>query len=155
MYSTQQALQSAIDLQANAQAALPILPNNGNPAGANNMPFLKRQLGQPPMPTGGYDSSGIIPPHMRQQPGPQQPPAGRQNPMLDRYPWLKPTSSMDNIRNWLSSRRGRFGQQQQPQQQLPQLPHQPTVPGGGMISMPVDPGLFPTLPAMPMRAQEV
>ena len=154
MYSTQQAMQSAIDLQANAQEALPILPNNGNPAGANNMPFMKRQLGQPPMPTGGYDGSGIIPPHMRQQPG-QPPAAGRQNPMLERYPWLKPTSSMDNIREWLSSRRGKFGQQpQQPQPQLPQLPHQPTIPSGGIISMPVDPSLYPTMPAIPVRAPQ-
>lgn len=151
MLSTQQVLQSLIDMQANAQRALPVIPNNGNPMGANNMPRTGGIIPpkQQPSTTGGYDSSGIIPPHMRQQPGQ----VSTQNPMLERYPWLKPTSSMDNIRNYLTSRRGRFGQQPQ-QPQLPQLPHQPTLPGG-IISSPVDPSLYPTLPAMPMRAPEV
>lgn len=38
MSTTQQILQAVNNLQSNAQGALPIIPNNGNPGGANNMP---------------------------------------------------------------------------------------------------------------------
>lgn len=36
--NTQQILQAMSSLQSNAQDALPVIPNNGNPGGANNMP---------------------------------------------------------------------------------------------------------------------
>lgn len=49
MASAQQMLASTGNMQQNAQAAVPVIPNNGNPAGAYNMP----QTGQtPPTPTG-------------------------------------------------------------------------------------------------------
>ncbi len=38
MPSTQELLQAITGMQQNAQAALPVIPNNGNPQGANNMP---------------------------------------------------------------------------------------------------------------------
>jgi hypothetical protein len=38
MVSTQQMLTAINNMQPNAQAALPVIPNNGNPAGAYNMP---------------------------------------------------------------------------------------------------------------------
>ena len=38
MPSTQQLLQAIGSMQQNTQAALPVIPNNGNPRGANNMP---------------------------------------------------------------------------------------------------------------------
>lgn len=38
MSTTQQILQSMNDMQVNAQGALPVIPNNGNPGGAHNMP---------------------------------------------------------------------------------------------------------------------
>lgn len=38
MASAQQMLASVSNLQQNAQAALPVIPNNGNPGGAYNMP---------------------------------------------------------------------------------------------------------------------
>ena len=38
MATTQQMLSAITGMQENAQAALPVIPNNGNPAGANNMP---------------------------------------------------------------------------------------------------------------------
>lgn len=38
MASSQQMLSSLLDMQTNAQAALPVIPNNGNPNGAYNMP---------------------------------------------------------------------------------------------------------------------
>lgn len=36
--ATAQILQALSDMQSNAQSALPVTPNNGNPAGAYNMP---------------------------------------------------------------------------------------------------------------------
>lgn len=38
MINTQGVLDSITAMQQNAQAALPVIPNNGNPQGANNMP---------------------------------------------------------------------------------------------------------------------
>lgn len=38
MPSTQQLLQAIGSMQQNTQASLPVIPNNGNPRGANNMP---------------------------------------------------------------------------------------------------------------------
>lgn len=38
MATSQQMLSSLLDMQPNAQAALPVIPNNGNPNGAYNMP---------------------------------------------------------------------------------------------------------------------
>lgn len=38
MATSQQMLSSLLDMQGNAQAALPVIPNNGNPNGAYNMP---------------------------------------------------------------------------------------------------------------------
>ena len=38
MASTQAFLTALLDMQQNAQANLPVEPNNGNPRGANNMP---------------------------------------------------------------------------------------------------------------------
>ena len=141
MLSTQQVLQSLIDMQANAQQALPVIPNNGNPAGANNMPR----------------NTGIVPPHMRDSQ--KAPPTGgalpaeQVSPMAQRYPWLKPSQSMDNIRGYLNSRRGRFAQPQQPQQ-LPVTPNpQPTTPVITGVAQ-VDPVDRPILlPQMPIRAE--
>lgn len=49
MASVQQMLASTGNLQQNAQAALPVIPNNGNPAGAYNMPPTEQT---PPKPAG-------------------------------------------------------------------------------------------------------
>lgn len=38
MASSQAILSAITNMQANAQGALPVLPNNGNPGGAHNMP---------------------------------------------------------------------------------------------------------------------
>ena len=149
MLSTQQVLQSLIDMQANAQQALPVIPNNGNPRGANNMPrtggaLPPRQgpstggvmLPQQQPAGGGYDSSGIIPPHMRQQ-----------SPMAERYPWLKQSASMDNIRNYLNNRRGIFQQRRQQPATQP-----PTFTGVAQVE-PVERPI--SLPVIPMRAAEM
>lgn len=133
MLSTQQVLQSLIDMQANAQQALPVIPNNGNPMGANNMP---RNTGIVPPRTrqaqggGGYDSSGI-------NPGAATPrTTGQSSPMAERYPWLKQSASMDNIRNYLNTRRGMFQQQPAAQPQpVASQPQQPVTP----VNLPVVP----------------
>ena len=137
MLSTQQVLQSLIDMQANAQQALPVIPNNGNPMGANNMPH----------------NSGIVPPHMRQAQsggGTGQPVAkpNAQSQLAERYPWLKQSASMDNIRSYLNNRRGIFQQPQQPVQ-----PH-PVAIGQPMRVDPIDNPILPT-PTLPVRAQEM
>lgn len=73
------ALYGAQYVQQNAQGALPVVPNNGNPNGAYNMPAAPQQL-----------------PVMA---APAQPPT-----LADRYPWLKPSPSMDNVRQLLANR---------------------------------------------------
>ena len=50
MASTQQILSAITGMQENAQAAVPVIPNNGNPGGANNMPQMQAQA--PVKPTG-------------------------------------------------------------------------------------------------------
>jgi len=145
MLSTQQVLQSLIDMQANAQQALPVIPNNGNPMGANNMP---RNTGIVPphmrqSQSGGYDGSGINPQANR---------PGASSPMAERYPWLKQSASMDNIRSYLNNRRGMFQPRQQ--QQVPTQPQRPVLAGYSrerppMIEDPI------SLPVVPVRAAEM
>lgn len=63
MAGAQQMLASLGNMQQNAQAALPVIPNNGNPAGAYNMP----QTGQTPPAPAGPDLSWLQPsPHMQE-----------------------------------------------------------------------------------------
>lgn len=58
--AAQQELISAVrSMQANAQASLPVIPNNGNPNGAYNAP---RQVAQQPVPAKkGFDLSWLQP----------------------------------------------------------------------------------------------
>ena len=139
MLSTQQILQSVIDMQANAQQALPVLPNNGNPMGANNMPHTggmiqPRQQATP----GDYDGSGINPAANR--------PGQRPSPLAERYPWLQPSPSMDNIREFLNSRRGMLQRGSQPQAQAPAPQQQAPA---GLTPLPQQ---RPDLPVIPLRA---
>lgn len=99
--STQEILNGVINMQANAQQALPVIPNNGNPAGAYNMPVTPQPVavGQP-----------AVPAPMARQPAPL-------SPIQNKYPWLAPSPSVDNMRSLLESRRTRF---QQPVQEMPQ-----------------------------------
>lgn len=122
MLSTQQILQSLIDMPANAQQALPVLPNNGNPRGAFNMPHQGTPVPTTPV-AKQPGNTGIVPPHMRRP----------EISLAERYPWLKPSASMDNIRNYLNGRRRIFSA--------------PT---------PVEPVDRPiSLPVMPLRAMEM
>jgi hypothetical protein len=47
MPNIQELLQAVLNMQSDAQGALPVIPNNGNPAGANNMPHT---IDAPPSP---------------------------------------------------------------------------------------------------------
>lgn len=78
MASTQQILSALTDMQRNAQASLPVIPNNGNPAGAYNMP-QSQEVAASAAPSG---------------------------PDLS---WLQPSAHMQNVQNWLATRRNKNG----------------------------------------------
>lgn len=71
-----QAIQAALGMQQNAQTSLPVLPNNGNPMGANNMPGALSPQGAP------------------------SPVAAN---AVNHYPWLAPSPSMDVIHQMLQN----------------------------------------------------
>lgn len=73
-------LASVLDLDKNAQTNLPVLPNNGNPAGAYNMPVA----------TGGNTPAQAMP-------KPQLP-----NRDLS---WMQPSPYMRNVQDMLNRRR--------------------------------------------------
>lgn len=75
-------LQAMTDMQASIQSGLPVIPNNGNPAGAYNMP-----QGQPA-------SQPAAPPSLE-----------------DRFPWLKPSPFMNNMQQMLAERAAMLQQQ--------------------------------------------
>lgn len=54
MASTNELLAATLGLQANAQANLPVIPNNGNPAGAHNMPQQEQAGAAPAAPAHPY-----------------------------------------------------------------------------------------------------
>lgn len=159
MRSTQQILRSVMDMQGDAQQALPVIPNNGNPMGANNMPHRRVPIAGGRM----YDRSqptntGPLPPHMNPSPipipqrggqpvSPEQvrggqprvpgnagplPPAaeGVQN----KYPWLAPSAAMRNVRGFLDNK---------------------PLAGGRQFGNPemVDPSMMPVMPQRPMGTQ--
>lgn len=68
-----QLLNAVQDIQMQAQTSLPVIPNNGNPNGANNMPAVEVT-----------------------QPQPQSQPTMH-------YPWAQPSPAMTNVRQLLSS----------------------------------------------------
>lgn len=73
MPSTQELLQAVTTMQANAQANLPVMPNNGNPRGAYNMP------------------NGIAPID-----------PGQNQDQQYFHSWMRPSKSMDMIQQMLS-----------------------------------------------------
>lgn len=117
-------LASVLDLDKNAQTNLPVLPNNGNPAGAYNMPVA----------TGGNTPAQAMP-------KPQLP-----NRDLS---WMQPSPYMRNVQDMLNRRRTEGSMPPQPAPQMgaggvmpPQT--QPTMRTGGGAQ--VSPAT-PTLPA--------
>ena len=109
MATTQQMLSAITGMQENAQAALPVIPNNGNPAGANNMPQTQGQQATPAAPSG---------------------------PNLS---WLQPSPAMQHFNSMLQQRQAVLdGQRQQPAQQAPvaQAPqsYTPVLPQQHMVA---------------------
>lgn len=90
MNNYQGVLDSITSMQQNAQAALPVIPNNGNPQGANNM--------QPAMPTVGDAWASVVTGNPPQQsvPVPMPKPAGPP-PAEQFYPWMAPSPYMGSI----------------------------------------------------------
>lgn len=82
MASTQELLQAISNLQPNAQAALPVLPNNGNPGGAYNAP---NPAAAPAPVSTAQPSETVVAPK-------------------NNLSWMQPSQSMNNIRNMLASR---------------------------------------------------
>lgn len=106
MINTNSVLSAVQDLQPNAQAALPVIPRNGNPQGANNMPSVPPAAG----------NTGIVPPPMAAQ---------RRRPE-DFYPWLQPSPHMDAFTEML--RAPIYSPMQQPYTAQPVPQTQPAMP---------------------------
>lgn len=111
--NTNSILTAVRDMQPNAQAALPVIPRNGNPQGANNMPQR------------GPVNTGPLPPHMTPQ---------RRTPE-DFYPWLQQSVHMDTFRDVLQS--PLYSSMQMPYTAQPVPQPQPTMP-----SLPVLPQMI-------------
>lgn len=77
MIDVNKVLGAATTMQQNAQSALPVIPNNGNPAGAHNMPQQQ-----------AYGSVATARPEVA-------------SPYF--YPWLGPSPYMESIKSRLSS----------------------------------------------------
>lgn len=77
MPTTQEILQALSGMQQNAQANVPVIPNNGNPAGAYNMPYQQTNNGQP----------NTLPPVSG------QPDQGHY------YPWMNPSPMLEAVRH--------------------------------------------------------
>lgn len=99
MINHQGVLDAVTNMQQNAQAALPVIPNNGNPQGANNMQAAGQQA----------------------QPAVQGAPVQPQKSDYY-YPWLAPSPHMQA----LASRIGSYQPQIAPARPVPQ---QPLAPG--------------------------
>lgn len=86
MATTQELLAAMNNIQPDAQAGLPVLPNNGNPAGAYNMP-----------PSAGMAAPAVVRPHI----APKD------------FSWLQSSQYMRNVQDMLNQRRT-AGATQQP-----------------------------------------
>lgn len=78
MIDVNNVLGAVTTMQQNAQSALPVIPNNGNPAGAYNMPHQQAPVSSAPVT--------------------QQPAA---SPYF--YPWLGPSPYMESIKSRLTA----------------------------------------------------
>lgn len=122
MATSNEMLQAVDSIQQNAQAALPVLPNNGNPMGANNMAPAGTMVGQEqaqPAPNNGYF-----------------------------YPWMQPSQHMTNIRQRLAARQTAMPPAPM-QQPVPQV--QPVMPQSMMPTQMVEQKL-PVLPGVRTNA---
>lgn len=85
-------------MQQDAQAALPVIPNNGNPGGVYNAPQTGGVV--PPQSAPIPQTGGNLPP--TQAPNVMQT-GGNQAPQHF-YPWMRPSPHMDAIRQMLGQR---------------------------------------------------
>lgn len=106
MASTQELLAAMSNIQPDAQAALPVIPNNGNPRGAFNMPARD-----------ATEAAVTRPPAVQKD-----------------FSWLQPSQYMRNVQDMLAQRRTGGAMQPQatptmqtggPAQMQPQLPPVP------------------------------
>ena len=126
----QELLKAALPVQANAQANVPVTPNNGNPGGAYNAPRPAVPAAQPTLP--GRDFSWLQPSSSMQQ----------LHQMLQ------------NRQQYLDTRLGEIRQPQQLQQvqqpQQVQMPRPPQLPQySGSVFLPQQmstPRFYPTMP---------
>jgi hypothetical protein len=92
-------------LQQDAQANVPVIPNNGNPAGAFNMPH------RPPMPTQMQPTPVVAPIQSTQtQALPMPTPPATSVPAQNKYfyPWMNPSPAMQQVYQMLGQRRGQM-----------------------------------------------
>lgn len=125
----QRLLAAANNVQQNAQAALPVIPNNGNPRGANNMPGA---LGPAVLP-----NTGVVPP-------------------VDPLAWMKPSPHMDIVNQYLQKRMQPQPATQPPMQIAQPMPQaQPAYPVMPQQQSPVMPvaSTQPAAPVSPLRQQ--
>lgn len=104
MNSTANVLAAMNTMQSNIQNTLPVIPNNGNPAGAYNMPLRANGMG-----------AAI----------PDAPPVANDMPVqkADPWPWLQPSPFMSMLAEDLKTRSARLQEQLgQMNSYMPQAP---------------------------------
>lgn len=110
MASSQAILSALSQMQTNTQAALPVIPNNGNPGGAYNQ--AAPQPVQPPQQESLY------------------------SPRKQSYEWLKPSPYMQMVNQYLGQR-PQVKSAGQPAIQPPSVTQAPsTVPSVGLPQLP-------------------
>jgi hypothetical protein len=115
MASSQAILSALSQMQTNTQAALPVIPNNGNPGGAYNQ--AAPQPVAPPQQVGGAGASLY-------------------SPKMQSYEWLKPSPYMQMVNQYLGQR-PQFKSASQAAIQPPQAAQAPaTVPSAGLPQLP-------------------
>lgn len=111
------------NMQRDTQAALPVIPNNGNPMGANNMP------GRPGAPMANPDASG----------------GGYY------YPWMRPSPAMEAIRARMAKMQQSLQPSTQPISLAPVMPGYPAgQPAPTSPVMPYAPTVGPDVMPVPM-----
>lgn len=102
MPTTQEILQALSGMQQNAQASVPVTPNNGNPAGANNMPMDNTPAWVRPSPSVGQIDQ-ILQGHTQQGVAVGEPNPATPRPNMP--PWLQGyTGPMPGSPEWQAAR---------------------------------------------------
>lgn len=124
MATTQEILSAVSNIQPSAQGALPVMPNNGNPSGAYNMPSATSQQA-----------------NAEKQGQPAEDP---------RFAWVKPSPAMNRINNYLKQRATLFDQ---PPPQMTNN-YNPAVSEGQFVDVMLDDAGLPMYePVLPQRGR--